>query len=134
MAPPPTPSSSEPSSKSDRSIQSVGAAADAVRESDKIMLVLAYLGIFALIPLLTVKDSDFVKWHARQGLVWSFGGGFALGLVAVILGSIPIIGWFTACGGWLGYLAVDMMAIMKALKGERWRIPVAADLSEKLGV
>src|SRR5215469_5978975 len=46
-----------------------------VRDQDKVMLVLAYLGLLALIPLLTVNDSEFVKWHAKNGLVlWTISG------------------------------------------------------------
>lgn len=102
------------------------AASSTVREQDKIMLVLAYLGLLALIPLLTVNDSDYVKWHAKNGLVLGFGGGIAL----TILGAIPLIGLITCLAG-PALLVIDIMAMMKALKGERWRIPVVADLAEK---
>ena len=37
-------------------------------DQDRILLVLAYLGILALIPYLTARK-DFVVWHARQGLL-----------------------------------------------------------------
>ena len=36
------------------------------------MLVLAYLGLLALIPLLTEKDDKEVQWHAKHGLVQFF--------------------------------------------------------------
>lgn len=47
---------------------------DTIRDNDKIMLVLCYLGLLALIPLFTVKDSDYVHWHARQASPSSFVG------------------------------------------------------------
>ena len=56
-----------PQDQQQQNIQSVGG--DTVREQDKVQLILAYLGILSLIPMLTVKDSEFVKWHAKQGLV-----------------------------------------------------------------
>ncbi len=108
-------------------IQSVGAT-ETVREQDKIMLVLSYLGILALIPLLTVKDSDYVKWHAKQGLVFGLGGGFALAILALI----PFIGWIIGCLGFVGYWVVNVMGMMKAIKGERWQIPVVSDIAAKL--
>ncbi|MCC6333206.1 MAG: DUF4870 domain-containing protein [Myxococcales bacterium] len=109
-------------------IQSVGG--DTVREQDKIQLVLAYLGCLSLIPFLTVKDSEYVKWHAKQGLTLC-----VVGFIAIIAITIPLsfIG-IGACLGpilSLGLLVVSIMAILKALKGERWRLPVIADLSEK---
>jgi uncharacterized membrane protein len=98
-----------------------------VREQDKIMLVLAYLGIFCLIPLLTVKDSHQVQWHAKQGLVLNLGGM----VVLFILGFLPFLGPAIGCLGGLAILVADLVAISKALKGERWRVPLAADLADK---
>jgi uncharacterized membrane protein len=108
-----------------QNIQSVGG--NTVREQDKIMLVLAYLGIFALIPLLTVKDSEFVKWHAKQGLVM----GIAISVLSIVINFIPIIGQILWCVMFVGYLVAVVMGITKSLKGERWPIPVVADLANK---
>ena len=97
------------------------------------MLVLAYLGIFSLIPMLTVKDSDYVKWHAKQGLVFGVGGGIALTIVNTVLGFIPVVGWLIGCFGSLAFLGFDLYVMIgKALKGERYRIPIAADIADKL--
>ena len=106
-------------------IQQVGGA-ETIREQDKIMLVLSYLSCLCLIPLLTVKDSPYVQWHAKQGLVINVLGG----VIVAVLSAVPVI-QLVACLLWPALLVVDIMAIMKALKGERWRVPVAADLSEK---
>ena len=107
-----------------QNIQSVGGAT--VREQDKVMLILSYLGILSLIPLLTVKDSEFVKWNAKQGLVLTVGGG----VVLTIIGMIPFVGLITCLAG-PALLVVCIMAIMKALKGERWVLPVVSDLASK---
>ncbi len=113
-------------------IQAVSAAKETVREQDKIMLVLSYLGLIALIPLLTVKDSEYVKWHAKHGLVLGVGGGICLSILGAILVAIPVLGLISACSLWVAFLVVDVMAMIKALGGERWRIPVVTDISEKL--
>lgn len=110
-----------------QTIQTVGGTTETVREQDKIMLVLAYLGILALIPLLTVKDSEYVQWHAKNGLVLGVGGGIAL----TILGAIPFVGLIT-CIAAPALLVVDIVAMIKALGGNRWRIPGVTDLAEKL--
>jgi fumarate reductase subunit D len=120
-----------PQNQQQSPIQSVGGGAETVREQDKIMLVLAYLGIFALIPLLTVKDSEYVKWHAKQGLVLGLGGGVALMILAVIVGFIPVLGAIVDCLLWLGFMALNVMGMIKAIKGERWQIPIVSDLASK---
>jgi len=109
-------------------IQTASPSGDVVREQDKIMLVFAYLGVLSLIPLLTVKDSDFVRWHAKNGL--------ALGLAAlVVIGAtlllLPVLGCFFAPLEAIAFVVVAVMAISKALRGERWRIPAVTDISEK---
>lgn len=107
-----------------QNIQSVGG--NTVREQDKIMLVLAYFGIFALIPFLTVKDSEYVKWHAKQGLVLA-----AVSFVTLtVISFIPFVNLIVCLAG-PAYFVVAIMAIMKALKGERWALPVISDLANK---
>ncbi len=38
-------------------------------DKNKVMGILAYLGILCLVPILAAKDSPFAKYHANQGLV-----------------------------------------------------------------
>lgn len=110
-------------------IQPVTSPAETVRSDDKIMLVLAYLSILALIPLLTVKDSEFVRWHAKNGLVLGVGGGI---FVSVLSAVIPGIGCAITCPLAILLIVADLMGMMKALNGVRWRIPGVSDLAEKL--
>ena len=108
-------------------IQSVGG--DTVRDQDKIQIVLAYLSCLCLIPLLTVKDSEYVKWHAKQGLVLMIAG-----ILVNLLHVIPIVGNLLACVASLAIFVCMIMGIVKGLGGQRWRIPVIADLSEKFNI
>ena len=111
---------------------------DQVRENDKIMLVLAYLGILSLIPLLTVKDSDYVKFHARQGLalmlVW-IGGWIASAVLTLIFSAIhlALLGMVVGCSVHLAYLVLIVVGIIKGFKPERWRIPVVAYIADMFG-
>jgi fumarate reductase subunit D len=111
-------------------------AGDVIREQDKIMLVLAYLGLLALIPLLTVKDSDYVKWHAKQGLTLLIAW-IVVAIGTSILAVVPIVGWIIGllgCFVHLGFLALSIIAIVKAFQPMRWRIPLVADLAEKINI
>lgn len=94
-----------------------------------LMLVLSYLWILALIPLLVEKDSE-VQWHAKNGLVWTVAE-FLMHVVISIIGMMVFIGCFITPILMLAWLVVRVMAIMKALKGERMELPYLSDFVEK---
>jgi uncharacterized membrane protein len=101
-----------------------------------IMLVLSYLGILCLIPLLMKKDDPEVQWHAKNGTVL-FGTEviFVIVRIMLIFIRIPFLGCGLAvisCVIWLGFLALSIICIMKAVKGERFRIPILTDIAEKM--
>jgi uncharacterized membrane protein len=109
----------------------------APQSSDRgVMIFLSYFGLFALIPLLTKKDDPDIQWHAKNGLalavVWIVVL-IVLGVVGFVLPnvvSLVMIG--VRCIIWLGFLIVDVMAMVKAFGGERMRIPVITDFAEKM--
>ena len=43
-------------------------------ENNKLISVLAYLGLFVLIPIFAAKDSPFARFHSNQGLVLLLAG------------------------------------------------------------
>ena len=99
-----------------------------------IMLVLSYLGILALIPLLTKKDDPEVQWHAKYGLALCVGEIASYIVIWFIARFMPM-GWIIGCVSCflpIIFLVFAIVLIMKALKGERYRIPVVTDLSEKM--
>ena len=96
------------------------------------MLVLSYLGLLALIPLLTDKEDANVQWHAKHGLVQFFffvivwvviGIVSSTGIGCVFILLYPIVG--------IAWLAVTIMSILKATKGERFMIPGVSDFANK---
>jgi uncharacterized membrane protein len=103
------------------------------------MLVLSYLGILALVPLLTEKDDREVQWHAKHGLVllvcWVVLY-VALAIVQRILWTVFDWGCFgcffspTSLVG-LAALVVHIIAIMKALNGQRLIIPGVSEFADK---
>lgn len=96
-----------------------------------VMLVLSYLGILALIPLLTEKNDREVQWHARHGLVLLVGymvltvGLFLLSLVVGFLGmlQIPL---------WIGYVVVIILGITNAMNGKRLLLPGISEFADRL--
>lgn len=94
-------------------------------EDNKLIAALSYLGILVLIPLLAKKESKFAQFHAKQGLV--FLGVFILGMFVF---WIPLIGWIL----WLAVVVLDIIAIVQALSGKYWKVPVIGDLAKKINI
>lgn len=130
--PPPPPPSSGPGFGGPGSGGPVGGAS-----SDRtLMLVLSYFGIFALIPLLMKKEDREIQWHAKNGLMLTV----AFIVVAIVWGVVnnflpATLGcalFFVSCAIGIGWLVLSIMGIMKALKGERFRIPMVSDFADKI--
>ena len=89
-------------------------AADA--EKNKVMGILAYLGILCLVPILAAKESPFAKYHANQGLtlfiVWIVCA-VALNIIDLILFTIlpSGLGFIASILG-LAYLGLLVLAIL----------------------
>lgn len=99
-----------------------------------LMLVLSYLGLLALIPLLVEKDDPEVQWHAKNGLVWT-AAWIVLWVISMVLQVLPIIGNLIGCLVLLvvgfGSIIIHVMAIIKAVNGERMRLPVLSDFADQ---
>lgn len=89
-------------------------------QENKLLAAISYLWIVSIIMLLIKKDSKFVQFHAKQGLV--------LFIASIILWFIPIIGWI------LNLLVVVAVVVgfIKALSGEYYKMPAVSILAEKI--
>lgn len=98
-------------------IDSYDAAKDA--EDNKVLSILAYIGILFLIPLLAAPNSKFARFHANQGLVL-----FLAELISSVLCAVPVIGWIS--GGILSVitLVLSILGIIAAAKGEMKELPI----------
>lgn len=108
-------------------------------DQDRLLLVFGYLGPLALVAL-TATRREFVKWHAKQGIVlWA-----ALGVVYLALRFVYfLINWlrFTALAEmfrfavWLvvaGVVVAAVFCVIRALEGERFKLPLLGDLADRL--
>ena len=97
--------------------------------ANKTMGILAYIIFF--IPLITgdAQKSPFVKFHANQGLViWltAIAGGIAVGILTAILGMLRLwfLGPILSAALSIGIIALVVMGIMGASKGEKKELPL----------
>lgn len=99
-------------------------------EKNKLMAVLAYLGILVVIPIIVEPNSKFVRHHANQGLILliaSFVYSVAMRISAVLLGWIPIIGpIILSLASLLGVVLVIfiILGIVNVIQGNAKELPI----------
>lgn len=86
-------------------------------EKNKELAALSYLWIFSVILFLARRDSPFIKWHARQGVLLFF---ISIGLW--ILPFLRVTEIFV--------LALMILGFIEAAQGHLYRIPLIGDISE----
>jgi uncharacterized membrane protein len=110
-------------------------------DEDRILLLFAYLGPLAVVSLVASRK-EFVKWHAKQGLLLAF----AAAALYLVLKSIHLQlqqgPWFVRFLGelfWtlvaltsLGLGVVLLLCVVRALEGERFKIPGLGELADRI--
>jgi uncharacterized membrane protein len=90
---------------------------------------LAYITIIPAIIFLVVapyNQKSFIRFHAWQSIF--------LGIAAFVIGFIniiPILGQLVFLVGMLVLFVAWIIALLKALKGERFKLPVIGNFAEK---
>jgi len=113
-------------------------AAEELDEEDKVMLVFSYLWVLALVPFMVTRR-DYVRWHAKQGLILC-GVACVAFLGVIFVGAIlatltKVFAWlfaFVLLNLVLLYMALAIVCMIKAMRGERWAIPFLGDLVERI--
>jgi uncharacterized membrane protein len=111
-----------------------------ISTAERLLGVMGYLGILYLIPLKAKRDSMFVQFHSRQGGVLFFLWLIASILLVIILFFVDSIA--IAANIILGsliflftvYIVMVLIGIFKVALGERYRMPVVADVALMLGL
>ncbi len=91
-------------------------------ENNKVMAILAYIGILVLVPVLAAKESKFARFHANQGLV--------LFIVSIILGAlanIPLIGWAFSLLNIVTFVFC-VLGIVNAATGKAKELPIIGSI------
>lgn len=89
-------------------------------KDNKLWAVLSYLGVLVVIPLLAKKESSFVQFHAKQGLVLLVGWALAWLPFGPIIALIAFI--------------FSIVGIVNVLNGERKNLPIVGELAEKINL
>jgi uncharacterized membrane protein len=97
--------------------------------SDNAAGALAYLTIIPAIIFLVIEPynrNPFIKFHCWQSIFLSI-----VWFAICIIGVIPILGWIIFILGFLVLFIVWLMCVLKALKGDRFKLPIIGALAEK---
>lgn len=89
-------------------------------DNNKVMAALSYIWILSVLFLLLKKDSPFVQFHAKQGIV--------IFAASVIAGFIPIIGWLFN----IVLLVLAIIGIVGAWQGKSTKLPVIFTIAEQI--
>jgi len=98
--------------------------------SDNAAGALAYVTIIPAIVFLVVEPynrNSYVRFHAWQCIFL----GIAAVVVHTILSVIPIIGWILIPFASLGFLVIWVIVLLKALKGQRYHLPLIGKYAEQ---
>lgn len=98
--------------------------------SDTAAGALAYVTIIPAIVFLIVEPynkNSFVRFHAWQCIFL----GIAAFAVQVVLSIIPVVGWILLPITMVGFLVLWIIALVQALKGNRFKLPVIGKLAEQ---
>ena len=90
---------------------------------------LAYVTIIPAIIFLVVAPynaSPYVRFHAWQSICLN-----VLAFILAFINVIPILGQLIFLAGMLVLFIGWIIALMKALKGERYKLPLIGNLAEK---
>ena len=108
-------------------------------DQDRVLLVFGYLGPLSLVSLVASRR-EFVKWHAKQGLLLSA----TLIVIYPILKSVHFIldkylwdffselFWIAVWMVLVGIMVLMLVCIIRGLEGERFRVPLLGELADQL--
>lgn len=99
------------------------------KEENNIFAILSYLGILVLIPLLAIKDDEFVKFHVKQGLVL-----FIAEVATMMIAWVPVIGWIGSPILYIIWLVLAIIGIINVLQGEKKELPLIGKFAQKFKI
>lgn len=87
-------------------------------KENKLWAILCYLGVLVIIPFLVKKDSEFVQFHTKQGLV------LLAGWLLSVLPFGPILA--------IVVFVLSVIGVVNVLSGDMKKLPLTGDLAEKI--
>ena len=96
-----------------------------MERKSRLIALLSYLSILFIFPLNFYREDEYIRYHARQGVVL-----FILGIALSFTLWVPIMAW--VC--WLAYLVIWVTGIINVLSGKREPLPVIGLIGERMPI
>lgn len=100
-------------------------------QENKVLAILAYLGILVLVPIFAGKDSKFAKFHANQGLVniiMCIAYYVAVGIFNVLLSifspELALLMIFLLNLAGIAFTVLAIIGIINAANGQMKELPI----------
>lgn len=91
-------------------------------EKNKIVAIIAYLGLLVIVPIIAARESPFAMYHANQGLLL-----LILWVGVWFLSLIPVIG-LLGIVGWIILIVFSILGIINAANGRMKPLPFIGHL------
>jgi uncharacterized membrane protein len=108
-------------------------------ENDRWFAAIGYLFFLCFVAMWKGRDSEFVRFHARQAFLLFVSECVALALIVVIdhtIGRLPFLGLLIVVLAqilfYLTALFLSVMGFVKALFGELWEMPFLGPYRERV--
>lgn len=87
--------------------------------------------ITGIIFIFVEKENRFVRFHAFQSAIFFTPTFIVYIVLTIVLGFIPFIGWLLSFLLWAGFAALWIFLMIKAYKGEKYKLPFVGDIAEE---
>ena len=94
------------------------------------LALISYIGILFVVPLLTKEKDEFVKFHAKQGLVLFI----CEAATWIVLAFVPVFGWMIANLLDIIWLILSIIGIVNVVNGKKEKLPVIGEWADKFKV
>ncbi|MDR1098680.1 MAG: hypothetical protein LBL57_11170 [Tannerella sp.] len=97
-------------------------------QDNKVMAILAYLGILVLVPIFAAKESPFARFHANQGILLFIVSIVFYIIYYILLFTVPVVALIFSILS-IGILILVIIGIINAAKGEMKELPIIGKYS-----
>ena len=103
-------------------------------ENNKVMAILAYIGVLVFVPIFAAPESKFARYHANQGLtlfIVELFYGVIMTVLTHTVGNIPVAGKLilAICGLFgIAFVILMIFGIVNAVNGKAKDLPVIGNL------
>jgi len=101
-------------------------------EKKRVIAALGYIPFLCFLPFIMKDKSDFLAFHARQGLVITLAAVIMAVIGPILVIFVPIVGPIIAmCLNTVLALLI-IVGALKAYQGEMWELPVVGGYAKNI--